>query len=374
MDPGGVDPAALPQAPPPSVITSPAPAEEAKRPRSRRKTETALVAIAWLAATAFAAEGAWEFFGEVLHLPVPMLLAGFLLFEVSAVACAVMARRRRIDDVDSRWGGAPGGAVWVFGALSGFMSSSHEDAPMAKVVRFAAPLMAAFLLDLLFSGEQGDARERRGKKRKRINFKFGPERIMVRLGLADASDRSAEEAARDKAIAKVATLCHRAQLAKPGKLVDRRARAERAYRRALEAANERFGLSRDERLMAQLRTSIALLDGAMSMTSREAIAASSNPWVAAPPRRPSVPSARPASSTTSDRTTSRVTTRTVSPASGGERRRRDPEELLREYDGVVAQYPGLTQEQYCEAINISPRRMREVLATAGRTAPATASG
>lgn len=346
------------QAPPPAPArpADPAPAE-AKRPRSKRKTEITLVVAAWLAATTLAVEGAWAFFGDTLHLALIPRCAAFAVFEISAVACAVMARRRRIDDIDSRWGGTAGVAVWVFAAVSGVLSASHEVIWWGEVARFAAPLMSAFLFDLLTSGEQGDARQRAGHKRKRINFKLSPERVLVRLGLADGSDRTAEDAARDRAIARVATLCHRAQLALAGK---NRVHAETAYRRALEAANERFGLARDDKLMAQLRTSIALLDGAMDMTSTEAIANSSNPWVNA--RRPA---ARPATGGGERRTTSRVTTR---PDPTGGRGRFSPEERLEQYDAVVAERPGLTQEQYAAAIGLRPRQLRDVLSKTGRTA------
>lgn len=361
MTPGALRPSpptsrdTIPPAPTSPADPAPEPHLEAKRPRSKRKTEIFLVIAAWLASTTFAVEGAWVFFGDTLHLPTPPRIAAFALFEISAVACAVMARRRRIDDVDSRFGGAPGGAVWVFAAVSGLLSASHEPTAPGWAARMIAPVMAAFLLDLLISGEQGDARERKGKRRKRINFKFSPERILIWAGLADASDRSAEEAARDKAIAQVASLCHRAQAPAAGWWFPtrRKTRAGRAYRKALEAANERYGLATNPKLMHQLITSVNLLDGAMDMTSGDA-PVGVNPWT----------------TTAAAAATAR---RTVSAASGTSTRanvsaaakpdqadRRTTADRWEEYQALKAADPDITEVAAAKQMGISVTRLNNI--------------
>jgi hypothetical protein len=256
-----------------------------------------LTVLGWAAATILSADGAWNFFRGTLHLNLQLCIAAFALFEISVLACAVTARHRRlaslrryrnthpgmpVDPAERHSGGVAGVAVWVFAALSGLFSASHEVVMWGQGVRFVAPLMAAFLFELLVSTEVMDAQGRR----RRVNIRFTPERILVALGLADPTDRTAGDVARDKEIARLATLRVRAQEAEPG---DKGNRARKAYRRQLERCNERYSLATDARLMAQLQRSLALLYGALDSTTADAVAAA-NPWSRDTRQRAAAPS------------------------------------------------------------------------------------
>jgi len=367
----GHHPSHVPPITAPAYPAGPAPSDPTRRsggePKPpRRWFGMLLTVLGWAAATILSADGAWNFFRGTLHLNLQLCIAAFALFEISVLACAVTARHRRlaslrryrnthpgmpVDPAERHSGGVAGVAVWVFAALSGLFSASHEVVMWGQGVRFVAPLMAAFLFELLVSTEVMDAQGRRRK----VNVRFTPERIMVALGLADPTDRTAGDVARDKEIARLATLCVRAQEAPDDQKGDK---ARAAYRRQLERCNERYGLSTDPKLMGQLQRSLALFYGSLESTTADAVAAA-NPWARAP--RTSTPS----------QVTSNSANRTgpAGPrkADQGTRERVSAEELLARYDALKAANPGATETWIAEELGVKPQRVRQVKAQLGRS-------
>lgn len=360
------------QIPVPAHPAAPAPAappsDEPKPPR--RWFGMLLTVLGWAAATILSADGAWNFFRGTLHLNLQLCIAAFALFEISVLACAVTARHRRLASLRKRQrqtqpddnrpperhsGGIAGIAVWVFAALSGLFSASHELVVWGQGVRFIAPLMAAFLFELLVSTEVLDAQGRRRK----INIRFTPERILVRLGLADPSDRTANDVAQDRTIARLATLCYRAQEAPEGKAGDK---ARENYQRALERANERYGLAADPKQMAKLLRSISLLYGSLESTTADAVAAS-NPWSGGA-NRPSRPSTPPQVGTSGANRTGQQGGRKAEP---GKRERVPAEQLLAEYDALKADNLTATEKWLAEQLGVTPQRVRDVKSQFGRT-------
>jgi hypothetical protein len=192
-------------------------------------------------------------------------------------------------------------------------------------------------------------------RRRKVNVRFTPERIMVALGLADPTDRTAGDVARDKEIARLATLCVRAQEASDGEKGDK---ARAAYRRQLERCNERYGLSTDPKLMGQLQRSLALFYGSLESTTADAVAAA-NPWARAP--RTSTPSQ--VTSNSANRTPQAGPRK----ADQGARERVSAEELLARYDALKAANPGATETWIAEELGVKPQRVRQVKAQFGRS-------
>lgn len=328
-----------------------------------------LTVFAWASATVLSVDGAWKFFSDTLHLELYLCIAAFALFEITVLACALTARHRRLAALrrrvagqpapQKRSGGVAGVAVWVSAALSGAFSASHETIAAGQAARFVAPLLAAFLFELLVGTEVADATTGRRK----VNVRFTPERIMVALGLADPTDRTAGDVARDKQIARLATLNVRAQQAKPG---EEGAKARTAYQRHLARCNERYGLATDPKLMGQLQRSIALLYGSLESTTPDAVAGF-NPWTREASRSPRVSTPSQVTSNGSNRTGAQAG-RQPDP---GKRERVSAEELLASYDALKADNPAATEAWLADQLGVKPQRVRQVKAQFGRSTPTT---
>ena len=325
----------------PVYPAAPAPQTPIERPkrRSRRKVQNALTFLVYLLATVASADGMWTFFGDVLHMTyLPLRASVFSIFEAAVLVSALRARQARLDDIESK-GGVDALAVWVFAALSGVFSASHETQLAARGVRLVLPLLAAYMFERSTSAEQGDVRQAEGERRKRLVLRFSPERILVALGLADPTDRSIETVNRDRVIARLATLSVRKTLAVKDK---DRVKATERFQAALEKANERYGLAVDLKLMAQLRASVALLLNSGDATSPEAVQ-SANPWT----RTPAV------------RTTSSAQASSQSASRGGRagrqqpppaRVRRSPAETAAEASRIKAEEPDITMVELAQRL------------------------
>jgi len=328
----------------PVYPAAPAPQTPVETPRpkrrSRRKVQNALTFLVYLLATVASADGMWTFFGAVLHMDyLPLRASVFSIFEAAVLVSALRARQARLDDTESK-GGVDALAVWVFAALSGVFSASHETQLAARGVRLVLPLLAAYMFERSTSAEQGDARQDQGKRRKRLALRLSPERILVALGLADPTDRNIETVNRDRIIARLATLSVRQTMATNSR---DRTKAAKAFQAALEKANERYGLAVDLKLMAQLRASIALLLNSGEATSPEAVQ-SANPWT----RTPAVRAASSAQTTSSQSAGrgGRAGRQQPPPA----RVRRSPAETAAEASRIKAEEPDITMVELAQRL------------------------
>ncbi|OPG10581.1 hypothetical protein B1L11_23265 [Microbispora sp. GKU 823] len=174
-----------------------------------RTTEDILTMVAASIATGVSAQGMWRFSGDVLGLDGPLRLVLFGFIEVAVVTSAVRARRSMRDNYSA---GVDGIAVWAFAVLTAVLSAM--DATLSgkglkglaeAAFRLAAPLVAAWLW------ERGMAIERRRiRGRSSIHWRLTPERILVRLGLAEATDRTAGEVDTQRRLTRVALASDRA--------------------------------------------------------------------------------------------------------------------------------------------------------------------
>ncbi|HEY9524857.1 MAG TPA: hypothetical protein VIR33_16590, partial [Thermopolyspora sp.] len=148
-----------------------------------RPSEDILTIVAASIATGVSAQGMWRFSGDVLGFDGPLRLLLFAFIEVAVITSAVRARRNMRENYSA---GIDGIAVWALTSLSAVLSSMDARSPAEALFRLAAPLVAAWLW------ERGMAIERhRITGRSRIHWRLTPERMLVRLGLAEVSDRTA---------------------------------------------------------------------------------------------------------------------------------------------------------------------------------------
>lgn len=225
-----------------------------------RPAEDILTIVAASIATGVSAQGMWRFSGDVLGFDGPLRLLLFAFIEVAVITSAVRARRNMRENYSA---GIDGIAVWVLTCLSAVLSSMDARSVAEAIFRLAAPLVAAWLW------ERGMAIERhRITGRSRINWRITPERIMVRIGLAEAGDRTTSEVDAHRRLTRVALAAKKARALREAGASDRKMRAALAkLDKAMDRAVEYTGLAvdgkRQEALLSQigaLYNTSALLD------------------------------------------------------------------------------------------------------------------
>ncbi|MFG6197434.1 hypothetical protein [Nonomuraea sp. JJY05] len=246
-----------------------------------RPIEDVLTIVAASIATGVSAQGMWRFSGDVLGLDGPLRLLLFAFIEVAIITSAVRARRNMRENFSA---GIDGIAVWALTCLTAVLSSMDARSLPEAVFRLAAPLVAAWLW------ERGMAIERhRIRGTGRINWRLTPERLLVRIGLAEVSDRTASEVDAHRRLTRVALAAKRAKALRENGASERKMRVALAkLDKAMDQAVEHTGLAvnqaRQEALLAQiaaLYNTTALIDAAPRV-----------PWEPEPEQQP-VP-ARPA--------------------------------------------------------------------------------
>jgi len=214
-----------------------------------RPVEDVLTIVAASIATGVSAQGMWRFSGDVLGLDGPLRLLLFAFIEVAIITSAVRARRNMRENFSA---GIDGIAVWALTCLTAVLSSMDASSFPEAVFRLAAPLVAAWLW------ERGMAIERhRIRGTGRINWRLTPERLLVRLGLAEVSDRTASEVDAHRRLTRVALAAKRAKALREAGASDRKMRAALAkLDKAMDQAVEHTGLAvdpaRQEALLAQI--------------------------------------------------------------------------------------------------------------------------
>jgi len=254
-----------------------------------RWVETLLTLAAAGIATAVAISGMWRVFGDVLGFTGPgrIALAGFL--EIALMVSAIRARRALREHGSV---GVDGAAVWVMAALSAVLAAADAEG-LARAVRFAAPLVAAWLW------ERGLAAERRAAAgpRARIAWRWTSARLAVRLGLADPAARAVDDVDRARRLARLTrarirlAVLETSRLPRPlavltGQPLRIGYATWRLQRHAL-AAVEHLHLGLDPTVAVTIRTTVAAVTGLRDATAPEALAAAS-PWA-----RPALPEAGP---------------------------------------------------------------------------------
>ncbi|MEV4383449.1 hypothetical protein, partial [Streptosporangium sp. NPDC049644] len=212
----------------------------------------------------------------------PLRLLLFAFIEVAVITSAVRARRNMRENFSA---GIDGIAVWALTGLTAVLSSMDARSMAEAIFRLAAPLVAAWLW------ERGMAIERhRISGRSRINWRLTPERALVRIGLAEVSDRTASEVDAHRRLTRVALAAKRARALRESGASDRKMRAaltklDRAMDRAVEHTGLAVDSVRQEALLSQI--------GALYNTSALIDLTPPVPWDPEPePMRPAVAAGR----------------------------------------------------------------------------------
>jgi hypothetical protein len=229
----------------------------------RKSSQAGADVLTWVAAsiaTAVSAQGMWQFTARTLDVHWSLRALGFAFIEVAVVTSAVRARRNMREQYTA---GPDGVAVWALTALSAVLSSLEARSAPEALFRLAAPLVAAWLW------ERGMAIERRRTLGKgRIHWRVTPERILVRLGLAEASDRTAGEVDTQRRLTRVALAAKRVRdLTGAGARPRRLAAARRGLERAYTAAAAHTPLARDKAVQMALGVETAALYDAEALVS-----------------------------------------------------------------------------------------------------------
>ncbi|MFD9950896.1 hypothetical protein ACFWYW_58570, partial [Nonomuraea sp. NPDC059023] len=151
--------------------------------------------------------------------------------------------------------GIDGIAVWALTCLTAVLSSMDARSLPEAIFRLAAPLVAAWLW------ERGMAIERhRIRGTGRINWRLTPERILVRLGLAEARDRSAADVDAQRWVTRIGLAAKRAKQLRDTSASDRKQRTALArLDRVFERAAQHIGLGRDPEVQERVRAEVAAL-------------------------------------------------------------------------------------------------------------------
>jgi len=225
--------------------------------RRKLTADDALTVLAAVVAAAFGAQGMWGFFRATLHLPVVLTGLGFTLFELVQLVCALRARRNMLADPEHGKAGPEGAMMWLFAGLAGFFSATHATTWAEGAFRLMVPSIAAWLWHRLMKLEHRQVAGRLAG----INWRLTPERVLIKLGLADPTDRTAAEVSAERILMTLAIATRKART--PG-----RGRAWLAGRRldaALQRATEYARLSTDATAQQLLVTTLGVLNGADSL-------------------------------------------------------------------------------------------------------------
>jgi hypothetical protein len=216
-----------------------------------------------IVATVTSATGMWTFFATY----VPTMSAEsrsfvFAFLEIFTFAEGLRARRNMRD---FRSAGVDGAAMWVGAGISAFLSSLASTTVAEALFRLVPPLAAAWMWERTLVTERRRTREHRPRQ---INWRISPERVLVRLGLAEPTGRTLGDVAAQRRITQVALAAERAAILDAGGAsLRRRDHADRRLRSALRMAVEHAGLATDEQRQQQLISQLAILRGYQELTA-----------------------------------------------------------------------------------------------------------
>lgn len=248
----------------------------ARRALAGRRPENVLTVVAAGIATAVAGTGMWRFFGVTLHFSGPLRVLLFAFLEIAVFASALRARRNVAESI-THSAGIDGAAVWALTALSAVLSSLDARSFAEAVFRLAAPMVAAWLWERSMSVERRRARGRG------IHWRITPERVLVRLGLAEAADRTASEVDAHRRLTRVALAAQRLRTLRATAGREWRRRwAERRLDATMRAAIEHTAITEDEDSQEALLGRIGALFHARALAEMEPDA----PWGPPAPVRP----------------------------------------------------------------------------------------
>ncbi|MFF0488395.1 helix-turn-helix domain-containing protein [Nocardia sp. NPDC004068] len=234
--------------------------------------EQAGTVVAAAIATGVSAQGMWVFFDESLHLPASLRVMFFSFLEIMVITSALRARAAQRAGGSA---GVDGVAMWVLTCLSAVLAATDADNLGTLLIRLSAPLVAAWGWERSMALERRRAGHFRG-----INWRLTPERILIRLGLADPTDRTPSEVATQRRLIGVALAHDRVRtLLDSGARGRRVERAKRGLQKAMRDAVEEGGLITEQGQRTVLLDTIAILSSTSALLEMRL----PNPWEARDP-------------------------------------------------------------------------------------------
>lgn len=228
-----------------------------------------LTVLAALIASGVAGSGMWQFFEtELPGLPIALRVLFFGFIELAVLTSAVRARQNIRDGGTA---GLDGAAVWALTCLSAVLSTLEASSFAIGVLRLATPFVAAWLWE---RGLAVERRARAGHTRETVYWRFTRERLLVRLGLAEPTDRGLSEVAAHRRITALAKAAHHAHTVTASWAL-RRWLAGRRLRKAMTAAIEHANLATDQARQRVLLSQI----GALTHMSRLGATPAPAPWM-----------------------------------------------------------------------------------------------
>ncbi|MEU4345443.1 hypothetical protein AB0H00_30030 [Nocardia sp. NPDC023852] len=191
-------------------------------------------------ASAVAAQGMFVFFSEALGMPTPLLVLCFSFIELMVVTSAMRARRSQIDTGSA---GVDGVAMWVLTVMSGVLAATHADDVGTLLLRLMAPLIAAWGWERSMALERRQLTGQSGG----LNWRWSPQRLLVRWGIADPTDRTTAEVHVERRLADLARAADAVRIARTagGGRAERRA-MQRLHRAIDKAAEDGVVLGEDD--------------------------------------------------------------------------------------------------------------------------------
>lgn len=183
-------------------------------------------------ASVVAAQGMFAFFTGIADMPTPLVFATFAFIELMVVASAMRARRSQLDTGS---GGVDGIAMWVLTILSGVLAATHAASLGEWLLRLVAPLVAAWGWERSMALERRKLTGRSGG----MNWRISPQRLLVRWGITDPTDRTTAEVAVERRLSDLASAADAVRLARSTRAGDRaERRAIRRLHRAIDKATD----------------------------------------------------------------------------------------------------------------------------------------
>ncbi|MFI5776374.1 hypothetical protein [Nocardia sp. NPDC051570] len=218
-------------------------------------------------ATGVSAQGMWVFFEESLRLTLSLRIMFFAFLEIMVVTSALRARAAQQHSGSA---GVDGVAMWVLTCLSAVLAATDAGNLGTLLIRLSAPLVAAW------GWERSMALERRRAGHLRtINWRITPERVLIRLGLADPTDRTASEVATQRRLVEVALAHDRVRALRDSGAREWRIRlARHRLQKVMRAAVEEGGLVTASGQRAVLLDTIGMLSSTSALLDMEM----PNPW------------------------------------------------------------------------------------------------
>jgi hypothetical protein len=251
---------------------------------------TTTVALSMASAMYFSGWSMWHVIEDKFGLAgrPELVTPMFVLFDLAAISCALLAI---FNLLSSRPRGVPYLMVWVFSAASGLMSATDGHNLTSQIMRFAAPLVAATMLELLLSAKKHADAGTEGWVVRALRP------IKARFGMLDRAQTDTE-AARAAAAGKLAVLAYRMHQLPDG--ARRRKIAERRFLRRLRSSIERHSIASDGEMVELIQAGLATMYAAVAGTSAESVA-TLNPWA-----RDSILADEPLSDAVNDSLTARI--------------------------------------------------------------------